>query len=268
MAEALMEEAPSTAADTSSFKGGGHSYGGSRGGGRVSSAHLDGGHKNSGRDEWCLVRKVRRIFFSSVRQFRAQFQLREAEASALRQLLAISAASELRNRRRRSSRSTMGRWQSFGNSTGRSMLASAHISGNAMGGGWRSFGNFSHGGGAETSRGFGNICEMTASGIRLEIQRNASFGRNSSGFSSFGPSRVTSSNLHADPPGIQLKSLFAKSAGIDAVLIVLVIFFRPLHRRISEAHALESRASAVPISETRPSAVRASPIRASGRVCH
>ena len=91
----------------------------------------------------------------------------------------------------------MGEWQSFGNSTGRSMLASARISGNTMGGGWRSFGNFSRGGGSEAPRGYGNPMRNESQWRSFGNSGNTSFGRNSSGFSSFGASRGTPSNHHS-----------------------------------------------------------------------
>jgi hypothetical protein len=96
------------------------------------------------------------------------------------------------------SRGNTGNWQSFGNSSGRSMLASARFSGNTMGAGWHSFGNMSHGGGTEISRGYGNNVRAESQWRSFGNSRNnVSIGRNGSGFSSFGAGRATASNLHS-----------------------------------------------------------------------
>jgi hypothetical protein len=187
----------------SSFKGGGHSYGGSRGSSRVSSARMDGGRKNSGR--------MSAGSYAKSGEFSSRPSDNLARSSNLRAGSFGSPAAS-RNFGRfgvsqpavNGSRGTRGKWQSFGNSTGRSMLASARISGNEMGGGWRSFGNLSRGGGAEASRGYGNWLRNGSQWQAFASSRNASFGRNNSGFSSFGASRATESNTRA--PGLGFSS--------------------------------------------------------------
>ncbi len=184
-----------------SFKGSGHSYGGSRGGGRVSSARMEGGRKNSGR--MSAASYARSGGFSS----------RPSDSFARNSNLgggSLGSSVASRNFGRfgasqpavQGSRSTMGKWQSFGNSTGRSMLASARISGNEMGGGWRSFGNLNRGGVAETSRGYGNSLRNDSQWRSFGNSGNISFGRNRSGFSSFGASRATTSNPRASGLGV------------------------------------------------------------------
>ena len=183
-----------------SFKGGGHSYGGSRGSSRVSSARVDSGRKNSGGVNSGSYAKSGGFSSRPTSNFARNSTLGGGSFSS-------SAASRDFGRfgaspaAAQSSRSAMGKWQSFGNSSGRSMLASARISGNEMGGGWRSFGNMSRGGSVETSRGYGNSMRNDSHWSSFGNSGNASFGRNSSGFSSFGGSRVTASNLHSASRG-------------------------------------------------------------------
>jgi len=90
--------------------------------------------------------------------------------------------------------------------------------------GWRAFGNLSRVGRRKCLAAMGAICELTASGIRLEIQE-CFFGTNVSAFSSSRASGATAPNTHA-PAWIQLESLFDKYTWIFAVLVVLVIFYR------------------------------------------
>jgi hypothetical protein len=176
-----------------SFKG--RSYSGSRGSGHVSSARAESGQKTSGRMSAGSFAKSRGFssrpsgnFARNSNQEGGSF----GSSSASRNFSRFGASPAAVQ----SSRDTMGKWQSFGNSSGRSMLASARISGNAMGGGWRSFGNLNRGGGAEMSRSFGNSMRNDSQWRSFGNSGNASFGRNNSGFSSFGPSRATASNVH------------------------------------------------------------------------
>jgi hypothetical protein len=184
-----------------SFKGGGHSYGGPRGGGRVSTAHLDGGRMNSGRMNVASYAKSEGFSSRPSGNFARNSNLGGGSfrSSAASSNFGRFGASESAVR---GTGTTMGKWQSFGNSTGRSMLASARISGNTARGGWSSFGNFNHGGAAETSRGFGNNLRNDSRWRSLGNSGNASFVRNSSGFSSFGPDRATSSNAAASSLGV------------------------------------------------------------------
>jgi len=183
-----------------SFKGSGHSYGGSRGSSRVSSARMDSGRKNTGRVSGGSYAKSGGFSSRPSGNFARNSTLgggsfnSSAAARDFGRFGASPAASQ-------SSRSAMGKWQSYGNSSGRSMLASARISGNAMGGGWRSFGNLSRGGGAEMSRGFGNSLRNNGPWRSFGNSGAASFSRNSSGFSSFGGSRATASNLYSGSLG-------------------------------------------------------------------
>ena len=183
-----------------SFKGGGHSYGGSRGSSRVSSARMEGGSKNSGRINGGSYAKSGGYSSRPSGNFARNsnwgggtFGSSETSRNPGRFGASQPAVQE--------SRGTMGKWQSFGNSSGRSMLASARISGNATGGGWRAFGNVSRGGGTEMSRGFGNTVRNDSQWRSFENSGNASFGRNRSGFSSFGPNRATSSNARESSLG-------------------------------------------------------------------
>src|SRR5579863_8071979 len=125
-----------------SFKGGGHSYVSSRGGGRVASARsMQNGFRNNERMNGGSSSKFGEFssrpsgnFARNSNQGRGNFGTSSASPYFGRPGGSPAAT--------QSSQGTMGKWQSFGNSTGRSMFASARISGNAMGGGWRSFGNF------------------------------------------------------------------------------------------------------------------------------
>lgn len=184
-----------------SFKGGGHSYGGSRGGGRVSSAHLGGGRKNSGRMSGSSYARSGGFSSRSSGNFARNSNLGGGSfsSSAASRNFGRFGASESAVR---GTGGTTGKWQSFGNSTGRSMLASARISGNTAGGGWRSFGNLTRYGGAEMSRGYGNSVRNDSQWRAFGNSGNVSSGRNHSGFSSFGPDRASSSNARASSLGV------------------------------------------------------------------
>jgi hypothetical protein len=177
----------------SSSKGGGHSYGGSRGNSRVSSAHVGGGPKNRVQISGGSYAKSGGFSPRPSSNFARNSNLGGGSfgSSATSRNFGRFGASQPGAQ---SSRSSMGRWQLFGNSSGRSMLASAHASGNAMVGGWHSFGNLSRGGGAEISRGYGNSMRNGSQWRSFGNSKNASFARNASGFSSFGVDHATSSN--------------------------------------------------------------------------
>jgi hypothetical protein len=183
-----------------SFKGGGHSYGGSRGGGRVSSAHLDGGRKNSGQMNGSsysrsggFSSRASGNFARNSNSGSGSFSSSVASRNFGRFGTSDSAA--------RGTGTSRGKWQSFGNPTGRSMLASARISGNMAGSGWRSFGNMGRGGEAEMARGYGNNARNDSQWRTFGNSATVSFGRNRSGFSSFGPNRATASNQYSSAPG-------------------------------------------------------------------
>ena len=95
-------------------------------------------------------------------------------------------------------RSAAGGWHGFGNSTGRSMSASARTSGNLAGGGWHSFGNSRLGAGAEISRAYASNARADGQWYSFGNPRNASFGVNASAFRS---SRAEAWNTHAPGPG-------------------------------------------------------------------
>jgi hypothetical protein len=184
----------------SSFKGAGHSFGGSRGNSPFSSAHLNGGHKNGAQMSGGSYAKS------------GGFSSRPSDNFARNSTLGgarIGSSVTSRNFGRfgalepgiQSSRSSMGHWQSFGTSSGRSVLASARTSGNAMGGGWRSFSNMSRDGGAELSRGYGSNVRADGNWHSFGNLGNASLGRNRSGFSSFGMGRATASNMRLPNSG-------------------------------------------------------------------
>jgi hypothetical protein len=95
------------------------------------------------------------------------------------------------------SRSAMGQWQSFGNSAGRSMLASTHSSGNFASAGWHSFGSVGSGHGAAMSRVFRNGARSDPQWRSFGNSGNAAFARGNSEFASFGGSRASVSNFHS-----------------------------------------------------------------------
>jgi hypothetical protein len=182
-----------------SFKGGGHSSGGFRGNSRVSSAHMGGARKNSGQISGGSFARsggfASRLSGNFVRNSNlggGSFGASMASRNSGRFGSSQPAA--------QNSQDSVGRWQSLGNSTGRSMLASARTSGNAMGGGWHSFGYFSRGGGSETFRGYGNSTRNESPWHSFGNSRNISFARNSSGFSSLGMSRAAESNTRSSSP--------------------------------------------------------------------
>ncbi len=176
------------------FKGGGHSFtsGGSRGGNaRVSSARMGGGSRNSGRvggDSY-----ARSAGFSSrpTGNFARSSSLGGgsfASSTSSRNFERFGGSQSVTG----GSRGTFGNWRSFGNSSGRPVLASARTSGNAMGGGWRPAGNtFGHDGGAAVSRGYGSSVRADGQWRSFGNSRNTSFDRNVSGFSAFNAARAT-----------------------------------------------------------------------------
>ena len=180
----------------SSFKGGGRSYGGSRGGGYVSSARMNGGHKNSGQLSGSTSAKLGGFSSRSSANFTRNTNLGGGSFGASTASRNFGRFGDSRQAVQGSER-TSSRWQSFGNSSGRSVLASAHSSGNLMGGGWHSFGNMNRGGGAEISRGYGGNARTDGQWRSFGNSRNTFSGRNNSGFSSFGANPGTASNPHS-----------------------------------------------------------------------
>jgi hypothetical protein len=92
------------------------------------------------------------------------------------------------------------------------MPASARFSGISTGG-WQSFGNPGRVGGAETSRGVGNFVRNETQWRSFGNSKIASFGRNSSGFSSFGGDHATALNTRLPASGY---SFHRFSAGLPA----------------------------------------------------
>lgn len=183
-----------------SFKGGGNAHSGPHGSGRVSSARMTSGHISSGHMSGGSYAKSGGFSSRPSGNFERNSNLGSGSfsSSATSRNFGRFGAPESVGR---GTGGTMGKWQSFGSSTGRSMLASARFSGNTTGGGWRSFGNFSRGGGAETPRGFGNNERNDSRWRSFGNSGNASFGGKSSGFSSFGPSRVTAPSMRESSKG-------------------------------------------------------------------
>lgn len=137
----------------SSFRGGGQSFHGSRGGASMSSAWLGRGQMNSGRmnrgsyPRFGGSSSMPGNFARSSTFGRGNFG-----SSVNSRNFGYSRASQPAAQ---GFRSNIGGWQSFGNSAFRSTPGLARTSGNAMGGG-HSFGNFSGGGRAEMSGSYGN----------------------------------------------------------------------------------------------------------------
>src|SRR5258706_11947851 len=105
--------------------------------------------------------------------------------------------SEWRSREARHSGGSGGGWNSFGNSGGRSMPASARDWGNVTGGGWQSFGGMNRGG-AQMSRSYGSNARSDGQwhsfgSLRAANTRNENFASNVSGGSSFARNRGSSS---------------------------------------------------------------------------
>jgi hypothetical protein len=180
----------------SGFSGSKHSYSVSRGGGHATSARLDSWGKNSGRMEGGSHAKsagfsprasgnLARGSFSGNERFGFSSGSRNFGGFGSSQSVA------------QGPRGSTGSWQSFGNSSGRSMLASARTSGNVMGAGWHAFGNVSRGGGTNLSRGSASALRTDSQWRSFENSRNSTFARNNAGFSSFRTSRETESNLHS-----------------------------------------------------------------------
>jgi hypothetical protein len=186
----------------SNFKGGGHSIfsggGNSRGGAQVSSAHIGGGHVSSRRMNGGSYAKSGGFSSRPSGNFarNSAFSGGSFGSPAASRNVGRFGASQPAAR---GFRSTTGEGHSFGSSTGRLMPASARSLGNAMGGGWHSFGNLSHGGGAGMSSGYGSNARTDGQWHSFGNSRNASLGTHVSGFSSFGASRVTASNTEAHP---------------------------------------------------------------------
>ncbi len=102
-----------------------------------------------------------------------------------------------RNLEARNSGGNGGGWNSFGNSGGRSMPASARDWGNVTGGGWQSFGGMNRGG-AQMSRSYRSNARSDGQwhsfgSLRAANTRNENFASNFSGGSSFGRNRGNSS---------------------------------------------------------------------------
>lgn len=83
-----------------------------------------------------------------------------------------------------------------------------------MGGGWRSFGNMSHDGAATTPRGNGSNLRTASQWQSFGNSRNASFGRNISGFSSFNTARASGSNIRSGGFGLG-SNRFSPSAPVS-----------------------------------------------------
>jgi hypothetical protein len=191
----------------SSFRGGGQSYRGSRGGAAMSSTGLGGGHMNMGRINRGSYARSGGFSSTSGNFARSSgFGRGNFGSSVNHRNFGYSGASQPAER---GSRSAMGGWQSFGNSAFRSTPGLARTSGNAMGGrwqsfgnsgfrstpefartsvnaaggGWRSFGNSSGGGRAGISRGYVNNVRADGQWHSFGNSRNESLGRNVSGFS-------------------------------------------------------------------------------------
>jgi hypothetical protein len=196
----------------SSFSGGGHSFGGSRGGARMSSARMGGGHVSSGRMSGGSYARPGGFSSRPSGNFarNSTFGGGSFGSSAASRNFGRSGASQPAAR---GFRSTMGERYSSGYSTGRSMPVSARTSGNAMGGGWHSFGSLSHGGGAEMARGYGSYVRTDGQWHSFGNSRNASFGTNVSGFSSSRANHTTASNTHAPRQGFSSNRFSANMPG-------------------------------------------------------
>lgn len=181
-----------------SFNGGGHSYtyGGSRGNARVSSARMGGGSKNNGnkgRTSGGSYGKSAGFSSRPFGNFSRSSNLGDGSfgPSGSSRNFERSGGSQSMTQ---GSRGAVRNWQSFGNSSGRQVLASARPSENAMGG-WRAYGNtVGHGGGAATAYGNGSSSRAGGQWRSFGNSRNTSFGRNISGFSSFNGTRATGSS--------------------------------------------------------------------------
>ena len=182
-AEADIRTPALAAGGRSSFSGSGHAYASSRGWGQVSSGRTSGGSQaNLGGFSSRLSGNFGRNSAFGGGSYGSSAASRNFGRSEVSQAAA------------RSSRSFMGERQSFGNSTGRSISVSARTPGNAIGGGWHSFGNLSRGEGAEMARGYGSYAEGGSQWRSFGNSRNASLGANVSGVSSSGTSRAAASN--------------------------------------------------------------------------
>ena len=184
----------------SSFRGGGHAHGRSRSGARVSSSHFGGNHLSNKRMSGGSSAKPRGISSRSSGNLarNSDFGSGSFSSSGASRNFGRSGTSRPAAR---VSRSNVGDWHSFGNSTGRSMPASARTFGNAMGGGWNSFDNLSRIDRAEMSRGYGGYARTDARWHSFGNSRNAFLGTDVSGFSSFGASRAMASDTHASRLG-------------------------------------------------------------------
>jgi hypothetical protein len=178
-----------------SFKGGGHSYAqsGTRSSARFSSARMGSEPKNSGRMSSGSVAKSGGFSSRPTSNFARNSTFGGGSfgsSGGTRNSARFSGSQSVTQ----GTRGAMGNWQSFGNSAGRPVLASAHASGNTMGGAWRSFGNMSQNSVATMPR--GNVSNLRAAGQWQSFgnTRNAAFGRNISGFSSFNTARASGSN--------------------------------------------------------------------------
>ena len=133
-----------------------------------------------------------------------------------------------------------GQRQSFGNSAFRSTPGLARTSGNAMGGGWHSFGNMNGGGRAEMSRSYGSNVRADRPVAFIWKFKKWIFWQECFRIFLFrGESRECIGHARLSL-GIQLESLF-KYAGNVAVLVVLVIFQRPLDGEFRKLPPLRDR---------------------------
>jgi hypothetical protein len=191
----------------SSFRGGGQSYRGSRGGNAMPSARMGGGRMNMGRMSRDSYARPG-AFSSTSRNFArsSTFGRGNFGSSVNSRSLGHSGTSQPTAR---GSRSGFGGWQPYRNSAFQSTPGVAHTSGNAMVGGWHSFGNSafrstpgvarssvnarvsewhsfgnsSDGGMAEMSRGYGNNVRPGGQWHSFGNSRNEPLGKNVSGFS-------------------------------------------------------------------------------------
>ena len=172
-----------------SFKGGGHSYTGPRGSTQFSSARMAGGNKKS--------EQMNRGSYAKAGGFSSR-QFNNFGRSSTMGSGSFSSPAASRNFERdagpqsvaRESRGATGNWQSFGNSSGRTMLASARTFGNE-GRGWRTFGNTGHDGAGAMSHGFASEVRPAGQWRSFGNSRNAFRPRNIPGFSSTSSGRVT-----------------------------------------------------------------------------
>jgi hypothetical protein len=194
----------------SNFKSGGHSYSaprayrGSRGGSQAYSSHLGGGFRNNTRANGGFSARSGSFSARQPGSFAGNFS-RSANSvnrgfgssSGTRNFGGFGSSQSVAQ----GSRASTGRWQSFGNLGGRSVLASAHTSGNLSGFGWRPFGNASRFSGAEIHSGSPTRVRTNSQWRSFGNSTGAvSSARNNSGFSSFGTDRTSAARFHSLNP--------------------------------------------------------------------